>query len=438
MAFRASKLTKTKNPSLVFHQQAGRKNKEAARAASSVADEQARRVTDRLEATARAEERSKHIQRASKKLYESTERVSSFHSSLLLSDVLFEREAQIQHAETMKSRLERHDATFVREQTHAIAVASTAEEIKLTERRARAAETKDFVLAQIEEMRSNARAEFALDKKEGAMIRQRALEEAEEQVLEKEQKRATAVADAAATAKANDALKAHRFAEAVEAAGFEKSAEAFARRKELTNLARAARETAKRAEAQVRRDKIVAVMETQLCTKQNEDESRYTREAAVVEAGARRKEQAVAADRAEDVAMIHRSRQQQLAIREHERSRARDEETAEVARWQLRSVELEAEEQETVAQTKAEARRIQTARVNQMRRKQAKARFELEQEMEDHQRGRLAMEQDDALFAHYADTCVAAWAAQGKSTRPMLVELAKPRDRVTRVGYSVD
>ena len=365
-----------------------------------MADEQARRVTDRLEATARAEERSKHIQRASKKLYESTERVSSFHSSLLLSDVLFEREAQIQHAETMKSRLERHDATFVREQTHAIAVASTAEEIKLTERRARAAETKDFVLAQIEEMRSNARAEFALDKKEGAMIRQRALEEAEEQVLEKEQKRATAVADAAATAKANDALKAHRFAEAVEAAGFEKSAEAFARRKELTNLARAARETAKRAEAQVRRDKIVAVMETQLCTKQNEDESRYTREAAVVEAGARRKEQAVAADRAEDVAMIHRSRQQQLAIREHERSRARDEETAEVARWQLRSVELEAEEQETVAQTKAEARRIQTARVNQMRRKQAKARFELEQEMEDHQRGRLAMEQDDALFAH--------------------------------------
>jgi hypothetical protein len=134
LAFRASKLTKTKNPSLVFHQQAGRKNKEAARAASSVADEQARRVTDRLEATARAEERSKHIQRASKKLYESTERVSSFHSSLLLSDVLFEREAQIQHAETMKSRLERHDATFVREQTHAIAVASTAEEIKLTER----------------------------------------------------------------------------------------------------------------------------------------------------------------------------------------------------------------------------------------------------------------------------------------------------------------
>ena len=31
-------------------------------------------------------------------LYDETERVKSFHSSLLLSDVLSEREAQIEHA----------------------------------------------------------------------------------------------------------------------------------------------------------------------------------------------------------------------------------------------------------------------------------------------------------------------------------------------------
>jgi hypothetical protein len=48
------------------------------------------------------------------------------------------------------------------------------------------------------------------------------------------------------------------------------------------------------------------------------------------------------------------------------------------------------------------------------------------------------MENDDALFRHYAETCVDEWARQGKSTRPMEVELAKPRDRVTRVGYAVD
>ena len=53
-------------------------------------------------------------------------------------------------------------------------------------------------------------------------------------------------------------------------------------------------------------------------------------------------------------------------------------------------------------------------------------------------RAQRAVEEDDALFRHYAETCVDEWARQGKSTRPMEVELAKPRDRVTRVGYAVD
>ena len=57
---------------------------------------------------------------------------------------------------------------------------------------------------------------------------------------------------------------------------------------------------------------------------------------------------------------------------------------------------------------------------------------------EDAARAAQAMENDDALFRHYAETCVDEWARQGKSTRPMEVELAKPRDRVTRVGYAVD
>ena len=36
-------------------------------------------------------------------LYDETERVKSFHSSLLLSDVLSEREAQIEHAARARS-----------------------------------------------------------------------------------------------------------------------------------------------------------------------------------------------------------------------------------------------------------------------------------------------------------------------------------------------
>ena len=111
---------------------------------------------------------------------------------------------------------------------------------------------------------------------------------------------------------------------------------------------------------------------------------------------------------------------------------------AETARWRERSAELEREEAATAAAQRATHADVQAARVRQMRRKQAKAAFERDVELEDAARAQRAMEDDDALFRHYAETCVDEWARQGKSTRPMEVELAKPRDRVTRVGYAVD
>ena len=124
-------------------------------------------------------------------LYDETERVKSFHSSLLLSDVLSEREAQIEHAARTRSLRAKHEAQFVSEQTRAVAVAESAEAIKAGERRRRAAEFRDGQLGQIDELRKQAEAARALDREEGAMIRRRALEEEAEKAREKaERKRA--------------------------------------------------------------------------------------------------------------------------------------------------------------------------------------------------------------------------------------------------------
>ena len=59
------------------------------------------------------------IERANRKLYDETDRVKSFHSSLLLSDVLKEREAQIEHKKLETSIRAKHDAQFVKEQRRA-------------------------------------------------------------------------------------------------------------------------------------------------------------------------------------------------------------------------------------------------------------------------------------------------------------------------------
>ena len=323
------------------------------------------------------------------------------------------------------------------EQTRAVAVAESAEAIKAGERRRRAAEFRDGQLGQIDELRKQAEAARALDREEGAMIRRRALEEEAEKAREKADRKARALADAAATARAEEALALHRAAEAEKTARFESATEEFARRKELTNLARAAREKAKREEQQAKRDVIVASMERALAARAEQDTATFEREAAAKAAEAEALERARAAERAEDLAMVHRSRQQQLAIRAAARERAprRDGGDGAVARA---PAELEREEAATAAARRATHADVQAARVRQMRRKQAKAAFERDVELEDAARAQRAVEEDDALFRHYAETCVDEWARQGKSTRPMEVELAKPRDRVTRVGYAVD
>ncbi len=63
----------------------------------------------RWEAKLKAEARQLQIERANKMLYDETDKVKAFHSSLLLSDVLKEREHQIsykKHVETVKKKHE--------------------------------------------------------------------------------------------------------------------------------------------------------------------------------------------------------------------------------------------------------------------------------------------------------------------------------------------
>ena len=75
--------------------EAQRKQREAAKAQRLEDEEEAKCVLDREEASIRATQRQAQIMRANKMLYDQTDRVKSFNSSLLLSDVLQERDLQI-------------------------------------------------------------------------------------------------------------------------------------------------------------------------------------------------------------------------------------------------------------------------------------------------------------------------------------------------------
>jgi hypothetical protein len=79
---------------------------------------------DRQEALIKAENRRLQIERANKMLYDETDRVKTFHSALMMSDVMQERENQIRYKAKLKQVVQRQDDEFHRNQMEALAVSS--------------------------------------------------------------------------------------------------------------------------------------------------------------------------------------------------------------------------------------------------------------------------------------------------------------------------
>merc|ERR1712028_313617 len=98
--------------------EAERKKKEARRQQRHDEEEVQRKKIDKEEAAIQGEKRRMAIERANKMLYDDNDRVKAFHSQLLMSDVMKEREAQIEVARQRKKndrRREKHWAIMSEE-----------------------------------------------------------------------------------------------------------------------------------------------------------------------------------------------------------------------------------------------------------------------------------------------------------------------------------
>lgn len=411
-------------------EQAQRARKESSKAERLAAEEEVRKEVDRREAKIKAEARQLQIERANKMLYDETDKVKSFHSALLLSDVLKERESQIEYKKGLDTIRRRQEAVFVKEQERALEVAEMAESKKMAERRTRALVERDAQLAQLEDLKTRILDEKAQNMREGAMLRAQAAEEMEKAVRKEEQKRATAIANNVATMRANDALKAYKAVEAAKEAEMERKIEEFARQKEKTLVARKVHEQAKRDEAQRRRDKMVAVMEADLLRRKMEANARENKDAEEARIAEDLREEMKAEERREEQRMIDRSRQQQLMIRAAEKDRLKREEMLFVEQWKVRNEQLRREEEMEKIALFSKNKSLQDAHLRQIGRKLDKAAFERTRDMEEALATELVMQEDEELFKHYTAVCMEEWKSQGKDLKPMMLELTK-RNKVT-------
>merc|ERR1711988_235705 len=100
--------------------EAERKRKEARRQEKLDREEEERKKIDREEAAIAGEKRRMAIERANKMLYDDSDKVKQFHSNLLFSDVLKEREAQIEISRQKKKNERRREKYWAEMQNEAI------------------------------------------------------------------------------------------------------------------------------------------------------------------------------------------------------------------------------------------------------------------------------------------------------------------------------
>eukprot|EP00854_Cymbomonas_tetramitiformis_P009833 gene9833-11648_t len=410
--------------------EAQRARKERARKERMDQEEQERCEVDRQEALLKAENRRLQIERANKMLYDETDRVKSFHSKLLLSDVLQEREAQINYKSQLKGIKKKQDDAFVRAQAQAIEVAEAAEHRKLEYQKMKALEQKDAQMAQLEELKDRILRDKEHDKAEGFMLKKKAAEEVLLLQQKEEERRERALLQNMETARANDALKKLKAIDKQREKDEEKKIAEFAKRKEEMILERRRREESKISDKTKARERMVRVMEDDLLRRREESELRLVEQAEELEA----KENAAMQQRAEQMEnerlAIDRSRNQQKQIKKAIKDKERAEEMELSEQMKLRHEMQKMEEEEERVSQYARNKKLQNAHLRQIEKKRVKNEQHRNQELAEAEATRLILAEDDELFKQYTGVCMEEWALQGKSLKPMQLEIAK-KDKVT-------
>merc|ERR1711907_421637 len=154
--------------------EAERKRKEARRLEKAEKEEDERKKIDREEATIAGEKRRMAVERANKMLYDDSDKVKSFHSNLLLSDVLKEREAQIEVSRQKKKNARRREKYWAEMQTEAMEEFDKKEKEKRAEEHRRRHEVSEAREKQLLEIRELLAARKEEEKREGELIIQKA------------------------------------------------------------------------------------------------------------------------------------------------------------------------------------------------------------------------------------------------------------------------
>ena len=394
--------------------------------AQAIADtESARQALDEEEARLQLNSRRLVIERANSLLQAESDRMKTFSSAMMLSDVLAEREAQIylnrQLALLDRLREEKHalDQKHLLREMH---IKEEAEKRLLDEKRALvAAEQKQQLQAAIE-----AKLEVIVaDLKDGEAAQKAAEDQAQLDRKLAEQKRASSMHAVKECMKANDYLKTFKTKELQREAREEKRRQEFQAEKDAIAIRIKERQIQVMVDRQTKREKMVALQSEALNAIRAKEELRTMAQVQEKDLEMERKlgEKAEKLEIIKSEVIASRSEQVQEKLKKKQQAKAAEDAVAKLQRDLTEK--LKVEEQDELREKRLVNQALKADQKKQIESRLYQRRQEKEADRRVAQRGARAMRKEAAEFEEFAVTKIHEYSKQGKNIAPMILDLVR-------------
>jgi len=393
-------------------------------------EELERQKIDAEEAKIQLDQRKATIDRANKLLYDESDRMKSFHSKMMMCDVLAEREAQVGLKGELKKLeqiredrfLEMEKQNYRRMLEREMKEKETKEELKKM-----AAKAQKQQLAEYKEKRFR---EIEDQMLEGELLRRKAIEDLDGERGAERKRRETAVKAMEETQKANEYLKQIKAEDMLRQQREEEKIQEYAVRKEKMLMLRKAKEDEVFQQKQQARNAMIDAQSKRLAEMQNDEDERVERQVAEKEASDEAKRIAKEEARQRWENDIQKSRAAQIARKQaqRERERAEDAETAKFLKEWCNV--LDKQEQEEIDAKHTAAKKLADEHKKQCHIARHRHEGSKKQEEQVAIHARKAIEADTVEFHQYAESVIRDYSAEGKNVIPLIKELREFRKRV--------
>ncbi|CAD8113848.1 unnamed protein product [Paramecium primaurelia] len=391
-------------------------------------DEEERRRIEKEEAEYQQKQKQDVLLRANRLIYENNPFIRQFQQKLLFSDVLQERDSQLQLNEYKKTMNNVRDKLYNEEQLEIMANYDQTEKLKEEELKRKKQEQKNVLKQQHDEMINNHIKQMQNEKIEGQLIKARAqklIQEEEEAEKERKRKRYENMLE---IKKGNEEIKEYKLQQLQKDKEQEEQIKLHGEKKDRILEMRKQREQIKFKEKQEQRQKLIDAQIAILMKKEAEQLQLMNKQIKEAEQKDEEVEKLKLIKQEAQKKKIEDSRNiiKEFKLKDKIIKNQNDKEFQQY--WKQRGEELQKIEQEDLDNQRKRNQSVKDYQLQQIEQKQKIKEQQILQELQQDEDIKRQQHLENKTFFTWAERAVKEWADQGKNIRPLIKELAKLKE----------